>query len=680
MTAFVIESYTHLQQDPQDVIIGLLQQIATQHYISGPGFINSTTTSTSPPPFEPPVWAIRVNVLWFTSLLLSLASASFGILVKQWLREYMAIEYTVPQQRLRARQYRYPALAQWKVFEIAAFLPLLLQLSLGLFFAGLCFFTAAVHRSVGRTTTPLVCAWAFLLFATTIAPLFSPRCPFKTTFLKRTLKGARRYFILIVTLLGRLLVFLLVIPLFYPVILPIILGYAAVCDRFTKVRHIRRSISRGLTHLSAAVSAIFRTIGACELSDIEDWIAEIPRPWMQYPAFGVWIIVGIPCEFAADAMKALTNQGSNGAAAAEEDFVRKEGDDAEILLSVDALMPDDGLLKPMLDAFRQQSGITPAKIVAFVLRIIGHRIGQDLGKGRLTCIPDLGVLSKHAWTVLTDGIVDAFLLPQAGPLVLDDGVNSDCLFNAITILHSSSYHQLSEYATSALRDVAVIPVRGSGHTCSGGVRPYRYLSHDAGTPPPDALPSPDIKDKTLCLLCVMDIYITLLHRDRYDIPPPLRHLLDERASNNHFEWFLASSKGLLQGLLSVLVSFLLETISSQKDMAKIPGSHEAVHIVLQYGKKFGRCDDAVKLCRQMLPTESGTRMLLVQVAALHPQFRVSGDSQGILQDVHMSTLWEGKLFMVPLYTYTLLTELDRPEPDTVTFDLGMRTVLQWWRS
>lgn len=170
LTAFVVESYTHLQQDPQDVIIGLLQQIATQRFVFGPGFINSTTASTAPPPFEPPLWAIRVNVLWFTSLLLSLSSASFGILVKQWLREYLAIDYAAPRERLHARQYRYPTMEDWKVFEIAAFLPLLLQLSLGLFFLGLCFFTSAVHQSIGRTTAPLVCAWVFLLFTMTIAP------------------------------------------------------------------------------------------------------------------------------------------------------------------------------------------------------------------------------------------------------------------------------------------------------------------------------------------------------------------------------------------------------------------------------------------------------------------------------------------------------------------------------
>ena len=104
---------------------------------------------------------------------------------------------------------------------------------------------------------------------------------------------------------------------------------------------------------------------------------------------------------------------------------------------------------------------------------------------------------------------------------------------------------------------------------------------------------------------------------------------------------------------------LLWTISSQKDLAEIPGTHEALHIILQYGEKFGMRDDAVKLCRQMLLTESGTRMLLVQFTALHPLCRVSEGRQEIILGVHRSTTSEGKFFMVPPCTYTLLTKLDR---------------------
>lgn len=171
--------------------MGLLERIATQNYVYNGMFINSTTTLPSSSTFEPPLWAIRINVLWFASLVLSIAVASLGILVKQWLREFLAMEYSSPRERLRARNYRMPTLDKWYLFEIAAALPMILQISLVLFFAGLCLFTSAVHNSVRDITVPIVCAWAFFIFITTVAPLFSPRCPFKTTFLKTAMKAGR---------------------------------------------------------------------------------------------------------------------------------------------------------------------------------------------------------------------------------------------------------------------------------------------------------------------------------------------------------------------------------------------------------------------------------------------------------------------------------------------------------
>ncbi|KAI0776473.1 hypothetical protein BC629DRAFT_1441423 [Irpex lacteus] len=70
------------------------------------------------------------------------------------------------------------------VYEIVACLPLLLQLSLGLFFVGLCYFTASVHESVGHTTFPLVIGWAMFFFGATALPIFIPHCPYRTTLLK----------------------------------------------------------------------------------------------------------------------------------------------------------------------------------------------------------------------------------------------------------------------------------------------------------------------------------------------------------------------------------------------------------------------------------------------------------------------------------------------------------------
>jgi hypothetical protein len=138
-------------------------------------------------PFQPSSIDIRVNVLWFASLIFSLITASFGILIKQWLREYLAVTNPSAQARLRIRHSRYPELQRWKVMEIAGVLPILQQLSLALYFFGLCYFTTSIHPSIGWTSLPLVAGWAFCFVAATTLPLFFPRCPYKTALLKQLL-------------------------------------------------------------------------------------------------------------------------------------------------------------------------------------------------------------------------------------------------------------------------------------------------------------------------------------------------------------------------------------------------------------------------------------------------------------------------------------------------------------
>lgn len=182
-------------------MINILWQISSQtnNYTVTPGHVNSTTPfASTASSFTPSVAAERVNVCWFASLVLSLSTASFGILVKQWLREYLAIDNSKPEERLRIRHHRYLGLKSWKLFEIAAFLPLILQLSLALFFIGLCFFTASVHHSIGITSLVLVSGWALFFTFALLAPVLSSRCPYKTTFLKTPLRAVRLYALLII--------------------------------------------------------------------------------------------------------------------------------------------------------------------------------------------------------------------------------------------------------------------------------------------------------------------------------------------------------------------------------------------------------------------------------------------------------------------------------------------------
>lgn len=193
LTAFLIESFQNLEEDPQQTVIDLLRQITAQtgNYTLTPGHLNSTAPLLAASSFTPRASDIRVNVCWFASLIFSLSTASFGILVKGWLKEYLAMYHMTYDVRLRIRHFRYTGLEDWKLFEIAAVLPLILQLSLALFFVGLCFFTASVNRSVGTTSIVLVSGWALFFIFALLAPILSSRCPYKTTFLKALLRAIR---------------------------------------------------------------------------------------------------------------------------------------------------------------------------------------------------------------------------------------------------------------------------------------------------------------------------------------------------------------------------------------------------------------------------------------------------------------------------------------------------------
>lgn len=195
MTAFIVQSYPSLQEDPADVTAALLRQILLK---MDHGSLNSEKTADSllldSPPFEASTAILLVNILWFASLLFSLVSASIGMLVKQWLREYLAVDSTFPQVQLRVRHFRAQGLAAgWKVFQLAAILPQLLQLSLGLFFIGLCIFAWSVHPALGKTAIPIVALWACFIGFTTLAPAFSARCPYKSPFMNTPVKAIRLY-------------------------------------------------------------------------------------------------------------------------------------------------------------------------------------------------------------------------------------------------------------------------------------------------------------------------------------------------------------------------------------------------------------------------------------------------------------------------------------------------------
>ena len=193
--AFTIESYRQLQQNPVDVSVQILAQISFQLASLSPlGNVSAIVAPNQLPPFTPSTSAVRINALWFASLLCSLLTASLSMFVKQWLREYLALGCTSSEERIRTRHFRYQGLLQWKVFELAAVLPFLLQIALLLFLVGLSEFLKPLDHTVWLSTTTLIIAWLCLYVASLLVPALSKNCPYKTPFLNPGLGVIRGLF------------------------------------------------------------------------------------------------------------------------------------------------------------------------------------------------------------------------------------------------------------------------------------------------------------------------------------------------------------------------------------------------------------------------------------------------------------------------------------------------------
>ncbi|KAF5378741.1 hypothetical protein D9615_007003 [Tricholomella constricta] len=189
VTAFTIESYQWLTEDPNDLTLHALAQISQQLRSAGLG--NVTISNLSPEPFTPSPSVVRVNVFWFLSLTLSLATVLIGILCMQWLREYQRETTLSYKGGVALRQMRHEGFVAWGVPEILSLLPLLLQTALILFFAGLLDLLLSLNTVVATFIITAVGLVLLFLVITTIAPtlqyIITPisnlriaQCPFKS--------------------------------------------------------------------------------------------------------------------------------------------------------------------------------------------------------------------------------------------------------------------------------------------------------------------------------------------------------------------------------------------------------------------------------------------------------------------------------------------------------------------
>ncbi|KAI0644777.1 hypothetical protein C8Q79DRAFT_875819, partial [Trametes meyenii] len=188
LTAFNVQSYQSLQPAPPDhalATVTALQQISAQliSFATSSTFVNSTKpafqnddTTSSPVPRL----AVWLNGLWFTSLILSLASSSLCIMVKQWLNELSSPVQGSPREVARLHQYRLENLERWHIGFIVMAIPVLLQIALALFLAGLLVLLYPLNRGVASVSAGFMGALGAFTLATMALPLAKPGCSYKS--------------------------------------------------------------------------------------------------------------------------------------------------------------------------------------------------------------------------------------------------------------------------------------------------------------------------------------------------------------------------------------------------------------------------------------------------------------------------------------------------------------------
>ncbi|KAJ7055770.1 hypothetical protein C8F01DRAFT_1234283 [Mycena amicta] len=179
LTAFIIESYTTLSPNPGDITVQLLMKISAQMEAAANG---STFQDTVFPPFTPPQTSIVCNSLWFISLGLSLSCALIATLIQQWARDFLHQTdiHSAPLVRARIFSFLYYGLKSFRMHQVVELLPLLLHISLLLFFAGLVVFFIPVNLVITSIGAAFLFIIGLVYSILTFLPLRYLDSPYRT--------------------------------------------------------------------------------------------------------------------------------------------------------------------------------------------------------------------------------------------------------------------------------------------------------------------------------------------------------------------------------------------------------------------------------------------------------------------------------------------------------------------
>lgn len=185
LTTFVVQTYQLLQPGGNDTTN---QLIAYQIFSQGthpnmPPTVNATiSTLLATSSFTPSPSARWINGLFFFSLVISLVAALFGIMARQWIREYLKWNAPLanPRQNVLVRQIRFESWEAWKVEAFIWSIPVLQELAMVLFLIGVVVLVWTLDDAVAISVTVLVAIFLAVILVITVLPVFVKRCPYRS--------------------------------------------------------------------------------------------------------------------------------------------------------------------------------------------------------------------------------------------------------------------------------------------------------------------------------------------------------------------------------------------------------------------------------------------------------------------------------------------------------------------
>jgi len=183
VAAFVIEGYKQLSVDSGDQTVALLSQMSQQlvGISNGVALSPPSPLESSPPNLSA---ATRISTMWLFSMAISITCALLATLIQQWVRRYMELSYLhdMPHERARVRTYLFSGMEYFRMRRAVETIPMLLHISVFLFFAGLVEFFFLFNKTVAWFFVGWVGLFASAYTAMTVIPNVFLECPYRTPF------------------------------------------------------------------------------------------------------------------------------------------------------------------------------------------------------------------------------------------------------------------------------------------------------------------------------------------------------------------------------------------------------------------------------------------------------------------------------------------------------------------